>query len=316
MSYELRAGESLGDGVRRVCRDQIQAAIEASKSAPTRDVSAVHGTRRHLKKARAALRLMSCHVRRKDFKREHRRLRNVGRLISEVRDAEVRLGTVQRLRETAITREDQTLQQTEDILSLELDSFFAAFSDWKEEAGEKLTNIRRRMARWHLRELDCKEIRCAVQKTYRNGRRALRDARATPTDENFHEFRKEVKELAAHLRVLRPLDRPTFREFTDDLKTLGEHLGHANDLAFLETRLALLDSGAGEEGMRKLREVIESRREELQRSATVLGRKFYAKRPKDFARRIAKYFERWQDPRRTASANGRRDQPLHAHNVR
>lgn len=92
MSYELRAGEILGDGVRRVCCEQIKCAIEASSAAPRDNVSPVHGTRRHLKKARAALRLMSRHVRPRDFKREHRSLRDVGRVISDVRDAEVRLG--------------------------------------------------------------------------------------------------------------------------------------------------------------------------------------------------------------------------------
>jgi len=318
MSYALRAGESLGDGVRRVCCDQIQEAIEASTSAPKPDVSPVHRTRRHLKKARAALRLMPCHVAPKDFKREHRRLRNVGRLISEVRDAEVRLGTVQQLRETALTHEDRTLQQTEEILSLELESFFAAFSDWKTEAQTKLTGIRRRMAKWHLRELDCKQIRRAVQQTYKEGRRALRKARAKPTADNFHEFRKSVKELAAHLRILRPLHRPTFEKFTDDLKVLGEHLGQANDLAFLETRLTTLNDVAGEEdGLRELCGVIDKRREELQQSASRLGEKFYDERPKEFAARISKYFERWQDSTNASSShNGQRRQPLHIHNGR
>ncbi len=80
MSYELRAEESLGDGVRRVCRRQIALAMEASQSARTERDSPVHRTRKHLKKARAALRLLDGVVARDEFERARKRLRDVARL--------------------------------------------------------------------------------------------------------------------------------------------------------------------------------------------------------------------------------------------
>ena len=53
----------------------------------------MHDTRKHLKKARAALRLVRRQIGRGLFKRQDHRLRDVGRMISEIRDAEVRLET-------------------------------------------------------------------------------------------------------------------------------------------------------------------------------------------------------------------------------
>ena len=297
MSYELQTGEALGEGVRRVCCEQIKCAVEASGSKPKRNVSTVHGTRRHLKKARAALRLMSRHVRPEDFKREHRKLRDVGRLISAVRDAEVRLGTLRHLREQSRMQNDPALQETEDLLALELESFFAAFSDWQQEAQTELSAVRKRMARWHLVHLDCKQIRLAVQNTYKCGRETLATALSEPTADNYHEFRKQVKELSFHVRILRPLHPPTFERMADELKILGEHLGQANDLAFLEDRLVALDGPRAErQGLKKVRTLMSSRREKLQTTASTLGKKFYADRARDFGERIARHFEAWHDP--------------------
>jgi len=80
------------------------------------------------------------------FRRENRRLRNVGRLISEIRDAEVRLQTVKQLREFSRPGGTANLQETEELLAFELDSFLAAFSDWQSEAKTKLTRARDRIA--------------------------------------------------------------------------------------------------------------------------------------------------------------------------
>ncbi len=127
MSYELRAEESLGDGVRRVCRRQIALAMEASQSARTERDSPVHRTRKHLKKARAALRLLDGVVARDEFERARKRLRDVARLLSDIRDAEVRFHTVQQLGHLLQIEEDDVLHDAKAFLGLELDSFLAAF---------------------------------------------------------------------------------------------------------------------------------------------------------------------------------------------
>ena len=77
MSYTLREDEALGDGIRRICCEQIEGALAASTKETNDRDSPVHETRRHLKKARAALRLVSGEVGRDLFQRENRRLRNV-----------------------------------------------------------------------------------------------------------------------------------------------------------------------------------------------------------------------------------------------
>jgi CHAD domain-containing protein len=297
MGYKLREDESLGDGIRRICCEQIEGALAASTTERNGKGSPVHETRKHLKKARAALRLVSGEVGRDLFQRENRRLRNVGRLISEIRDAEVRLQTVKQLREFSRPGRRESLQETEELLAFELDSFLAAFSDWQWEAKTKLIRARDRIAEWPVGGLDCKQVRCTVQRSYKRARKSLMRATRKPTMKNFHSLRKRGKELWYQVRILRPLYPAIMKELADDLKKIGGHLGHAHDLAFLAERLSTITNRGGKRGQRILSGLIDAQQKELQRTAIALAEKFYARRAKKFAGRISEHFSAWEAAR-------------------
>ena len=292
MSYELRQDETLGDGVRRIVCKQIEDAICAGKAEQNGRGSPVHETRKHLKKARAALRLVSGEIERDVWKREDRCLAKVGQLISEVRDAEVRLETVRQLREFARGKK-RSFQETEELLAFELDSFLAAFSEWPQEAEERLRQTLNRIREWPLDELTCKRLRENVQRTYKRGRKALKTAIKKTSIKNLHTFRKHAKELWYQLRILRPLAPAVFRELNDELKTIGQYLGQVHDLAFVAQRLASIGP-ARKQGDRILKGLIDSRETELEDTALALGERFYAERPRQFARRISQYFSAWE----------------------
>ncbi len=252
--------------------------------------SPVHQTRKHLKKARAALRLLRTEVKHACFKREDHRLRDVGRVISDVRDAEVRLETVKRLRDGS--EGSRSFAETEELLEFELDSFLAAFSGWQEEAARKLSLAQSGIAHWQLHRLTRSQICRTVRKSYRKGRRALKHARKSGKASDFHQLRKQVKELSYQMRLLRPLEPVVFSELCHSLKTLGEQLGHAHDLCFVGERLESIGGGEGSKrGRRALKALIDSREEDLLRTAVTLAKRFYSAKPKEFSGRIARYFE-------------------------
>jgi CHAD domain-containing protein len=296
MSYELRVDETLGDGLRRIVCRQIENAIDASKAKQNGRGSPVHETRKHLKKARAALRLVRGEIDRDVWRREARCLGKVGRLISEVRDAEVRLQTVRQLREFARGKK-RSFEETEELLAFELDSFLAAFSEWPQEAEKRLCQVLERIRDWPLDGLTCKCLRENVQRTYKRGRLALKRAIKKTSAENLHAFRKREKELWYQLRLLRPLAPAVFKELNDELKTIGEYLGQVHDLAFVGQRLSSIGP-ARKQGHRILNALIESRTNELQYTAIALGERFYAERPRRFAKRISRYFSDWETAKR------------------
>ncbi|MBA2242474.1 MAG: CHAD domain-containing protein [Chthoniobacterales bacterium] len=296
MSYELRTGETFGRGARRSCRREIARAIEWSQRPADGELSPVHQTRKHLKKARAALRLLSPVVGEKKFASMEKKLKKVAKLLSEMRDAEVRFHTVRQLMATFHLEKDHVLDETETLLGFELESFLAASGDWQGEVAQRLRRLRIRIGDWNTEELNCKQVRWVVQQTYDNGVQALREALDRPTAENFHIFRKAAKELTYQLCLLAPIDRPFLEPHVEALKILSEHLGNAHDLAFLGERLRKLETGAEERSTaRAFFELIGLREKELQLRAATLAEKFYAERVTDFGKRISRRLAGWEE---------------------
>ena len=262
MSYELRQEETLGDNLRRICCKQIEDAIAVAKGEVETDDTPVHEMRKHLKKARAGLRLVRKEIGRGLFRQQDHALRDVGQL--------------------------------EGILILELENFMAAFAEWQTQAVPMLEQAASAVDCWTLGQFNCRELRCAVQASYKQARRALAKATANRTAENFHAFRTKAKTLWYHLRILRPVNPVVLKTLSDDLRSLSDLLGRAHDLSFLGARLRS-EHGKSKwqrEGHRLLA-VIEVSQADLQRGASELAQHFFAERPRDFGCRIATCLQDW-----------------------
>jgi CHAD domain-containing protein len=296
MSYQLRQGQNLGDNLRRICRKQIEAAIAITIGEKKTHDSPVHEVRKHVKKARAALRLVRKEIGRGLFREHDRCLRNVARLTSEIRDAEVRLQTVRQFQGISQHRGRGGYAQLEGMFVLELENFMAAFAEWQTQALPMLEEARANIDYWPLDQFSCKQLRRAVQRTYKGARKALKSAEATPTTENFHHFRTKAKRLWYELRILRPINPVVLRNLSDDLRSLGRLLGRAHDLSFLGDRLRGEDrQAAWEREGHKLLAVIEVSQEDLQRGAAELAEHFFAERPRDFGARLASWLKDWEN---------------------
>src|SRR5262249_6576408 len=223
-------------------------------------------------------------------------LRDVGRLTSEIRDAEVRLQTVRQLREVTHKRGRSSYAKLEAMLALELESFVAAYAGWQAQAVPILEQASTAVNHWTLDQFNCEQLRGAVQASYKEARNALAKATANPTAENFHTFRTKAKRLWYQLRILRPINPVVLKALSDDLRSLGDLLGRANDLSFLGARLrgSKGNSECKSEG-HKLLAVIGVSQADLQRGATELAEHFFAERPRDFGSRVASRLQEWED---------------------
>jgi hypothetical protein len=139
-----------------------------------------------------------------------------------------------------------------------------------------------------------------VQKTYKRGRDALKAAIEKANTKKLHTFRKRAKELDYQLRILRPIAPAVFGELDDELKAIGRCLGQFHDLAFVAERLASIRP-ARKRGDRILNSLIDTREKELEETAIALGERFYAERPRQFSRRIARYFFQMEDDQNSLS---------------
>jgi CHAD domain-containing protein len=259
----------------------------------------VHETRKHLKKARAALRLVREEIGRGLFRRQDQGLRDVGRMISEVRDAEVRLQTVRQLQSVSQKRGRAIYKSLEAMLVLELENFMAAFAEWQTQALPMLASVLAMMDHWALDDFSAGQLRCAVQWSYKRARRALAEAKARPSVETFHELRREAKILWCQLRILRPINQVVLKTVIGQLEAVGDLLGRAHDLSFLGQRLNAERGQADwqKEG-HKLLAVIEVSEADLQRGAAELAERFFSERPRDFGDRVALWLGEWAETRK------------------
>jgi len=289
MGFRLKLREPLPDGLKRVFREQIDSALRLCRHPAKQRGVTVHEVRKHLKKLRAAMRLAVGEVGKNQHAREDRYVREIGRLVSDLRDAQVRLQTLIQLRDEAAKKsEENPFPRIEELLSLERESFSAAFDGWQKLAIPKLERVRERLSKWPLDSISWKQICGAVENIYQRGQRGLAKTIKKPVPENFHEWRKRVKDLWYQLRILQPLNRVVLEKIAADAEVLSELMGREHDLDFL---LARLEKESGDEALRgelaQLHKVIRKQGKRLRRNALELGRRFYAEPSKAFAKRIS-----------------------------
>jgi CHAD domain-containing protein len=303
MSYRLKSGEVPSQGLKRIFRQEIQAALAQCRHPAKERGGTVHETRKHLKKLRAALRLTAAGAGKSRQVREDNCLRDIGKMVSELRDAHVRLQTLVHLRdETLKGGAKDPFPRIEELLSMERESFSAAFAGWQRQAIVKLEAAGHRISKWPLGDLNWKQVCAAVAKSYRRGRGALARALKKSTPKNLHDWRKKVKELLYQLRLLQPLNHVVLDEIAADAQTLGQLLGRGHDFTFLLNRLDREEGDRRLESERAhLQKLIRKFTRRSQRDAMELGRRFYAEPPKAFARRISIFIDAWVSKKKRRS---------------
>jgi CHAD domain-containing protein len=294
MGFRLKLREPLPDGLKRVFCEQIECALQLCRHPAKERGVTVHEVRKHLKKLRAAMRLGTSEVGKNQHAREDRCVRKIGRLVSDLRDAQVRLQTLIQLKDkTSKGSGENHFPRIEELLSLERESFSAAFAGWQKQAIPQLERVEARLTKWPLEGLTWKQICGAVAKIYKRGQRGLAKTINDPEPENFHAWRKRVKDLWYQLRILQPLNRVVLEEMAHDAKVLGELLGREHDFAFLLERL---EKESGDQALcdelAQLQKLIRKRGKRLRTNTLELGRRFYAEPAKAFAKRISTFISK------------------------
>src|SRR5438045_7759866 len=222
MGFRLKLREPLPDGLKRVFREQIESALQLCLHPAKQRGVTVHEVRKHLKKLRAAMRLAMGQVGKNCHRKEDRCVRNIGRLVLDLRDVQVRLQTFIQLRDKAARNSgQQCFPRTEELLVLERESFSAAFAGWQKEAIPQLENVKARLMAWPLDDLNWRQICNAACKIYGRGQRALAKTNDDAGSESFHAWRKRVKDAWYQLRILQPLNRTILKQMAQDAEVLG-----------------------------------------------------------------------------------------------
>jgi CHAD domain-containing protein len=291
--FALLGDERVGEGLRRMALGQLELAID---SLDGRDTSLspqerVHEARKALKRLRALLRLVKDEIGEQAYSRESAVVRSAGKRLSQARDAEVLLHTLDDLveRQPKALGRRRGVQRLRARLAHECEGAAElALSESTAHPGlqEDLSAMRGRVAAWELAEPGGIEaIEPALERLYRSGRQRMRRAERAggPGGRRLHEWRKRVKDLRYAAEMLQRKQEPAGKRLRDRVGAepdkrerkrakkakakfiaqaarraddLGELLGQEHDLMVLAQRVraeakATRASGAPGPGTRK-----------------------------------------------------------------
>lgn len=285
MAFCLHARESVRDGVRRIgleLIDSILADLRAGMN-PTR----IHETRKRCKMLRALLRLARGGLDAKIRRASNIRWRDLGRDLGRARDAEARLDTFHEV----VTRPNACRDLAR---RLESEAESARRANVDAAALKRLTARvnagRRAWVRLPFNHHGWRIIEPGLRESYREAHEALRAIRDDSPDEAFHEWRKCVKTLWYHTRLLGKVRPKKLKPFAETLEQIAELLGEDHDLTLLHAHASEHDGHT----LDMLDPLIAHRRRKLHRKAMALAEPLFDHRPRAFAQKIKGWWQVWR----------------------
>ena len=235
MTYHFKPDLPLTENLRRVADDQIGSALDSLSDEGELEPR-VHDVRKRMKKLRGLIRLVRPGLG-KQYKAENTEFRDIARLFSDLRDAQVLTQTLGGLAEKA---GDDSLAP---LIAWSTERRDAMLHEHDlpgriEEAATRLEDARKRSSAWPVEGTSHEVIAGGLKKTYGRARKCWRKAGRDPGDaELLHEWRKRVKYHWYHCRLLREAWPETMHARIDTLDELSGALGDDHDLVVLRAAL-------------------------------------------------------------------------------
>ena len=291
MAYRLKRREGIASGVRRIVAEELARAIDELEGRRSEDAAtAVHEARKHLKKARAAIRLVRYDLGADLRRSENAALRDAQALLSGVRDADVLLETLARLNNVSDGRLPAgAVRALRGALRQRRNA--ARRNEDRTGAIAELQAVQGRLDGWPLHDESFTTAANGLRRIYRDGRRAQQAAYQTDAAEPWHEWRKRVKDLWYAARILRPVAPLELGAVVDEADQLAELLGDFHDLAVLRAALDDHPEATTDQQAEYLRAAIDDAATDLRRRAVPLGLRLYAEPPQRFIERVEAYWD-------------------------
>lgn len=297
MAYRFKAGESVPEGVRRIAQEEIESAIQQlSKRGTARD-EAIHEARKSVKKLRALLRLMRPELG-AAYRAESDNLRKIGRTLSEFRDAGAIIETFDSLREKYRDqlRGHSLLSIRRGLLASKHDTETGAKLDGiLARTSATLARAAKRVKLWPLAEDGFPAIAPGMAQTFRKGRETLKTVQKHPRPENYHEWRKRVKDHWYHIRLIENVWTDVMQAYEGSLKNLETWLGDDHNLVLLREKVLAEPAKYGTEAdINRFVSLVDRYQKELRDNSLSIGERIYHDKPRDFILRMDDLWATWQ----------------------
>jgi CHAD domain-containing protein len=284
MSYHFDPSQSLEEGLRLIAADQLDKARMAIDQAQEEPEEGIHDLRKRMKKLRGLVRLLRPGLG-EDYARLNAEFRDIARMFSDIRDAQMLTDTVAALSDGAAADHlAPVMEWADDRRTAVLGA--VGLDELLHDAGERVGRLRNAVSDLTVEE-PVDALRGGLKKTYGRARDRYDEACHTTDPDVLHRWRKRTKYHWYHVRLLKKAWPKAMKARAKALDKLSDRLGLDHDVIVL---LATVDA-EGDDIPKAAREhlhaVAASRRQALLAPAMTEGARLFSEKPKAHARRLS-----------------------------
>jgi CHAD domain-containing protein len=311
MSFKVKRKEAVPDSLSRIARKGVEKAL---KSCEKEELESIHATRKQIKRLRALLRLVRRQAGNKQVEEILDCLRDAAGYLAPPRDAHVQSEALKQLLGRKRPRKSsERLNAIRAELERNCHEEAARFRQQKSarQVYAILKRVPAKFKKLNFKHEGWSALGPGMKKTYHAAREARECAVRDPAAENFHEWRKRVKDLLYHVEFLQPIWPEQMCALAAELDSLGELLGDDHDLHMLrQTAIKKSVKPEVDAETAELFALIDPRQKELRANALKLGNRILREKPSDFCDRLHGYWKIWK------SKHHKRDQRASARSKR
>lgn len=292
--FEVRHATCGARGMRDLLQRQVETALAQLPQRQASDEQ-IHSARKHMKAARATLRLLRPMLSEVAYGRENRTLRDAARVLSAARDDTVLLQTLNELtRQTKGSGKRRRLSEFRARLQRDASRRRSELvRHGLRQSAARLRSALTMVDSWPTPPEDWKPVYRSLRDSYRKGRHCARGNAQHATGPTLHEWRKRTKYLRNQLELIAPVQHASVEAMSSKLHELSDHLGAEHDLAVLGELAHRSSRQLGRKTDTALQKRIAKRRRKMCKRALAVGLPIYAEKPGHFERRLRQYFRCW-----------------------
>ena len=303
MAYRFKLHEPIDEGIRRIVGEQVLRASQELDCSGEVPPTAIHNTRKAIKRLRALLRLARSAFGARTYHARDASLRDIAAALSSTRDDDVIKETIGKL-ETHFGDDGVRILAPlqSQVRSAGVKPRFKIHQ--AREISERLARENELFAKLDF-HADLSTLERGLQKSYGRAVKALAGADDQPEDEAFHDLRKTVQ---CHWRQMALMSRgwpEYFKVRVDAARDLSQILGDEHDLSMLRTYTAAQkDLCAGSRA--PIARMARARQEELRHEALSRAKLLLPEPAKPFAKRMTAYWATGRDLEATVGRDQRK----------
>jgi CHAD domain-containing protein len=314
MALVLKRKECLRKGLQRISEKRLRGVLNTI-SQDSLTAKPVHEVRKAIKSLRATLRLTREALSTQARKARNQALRDLADRFSGPRDAAVMSAAFEKTYRESLTADFRPesrphwASQLQQGLTRQANAVIPAES--YQGAADEVRRLKGQMLPFEnfdyrggssgpsAKDDWAETIEQGLKKTYRQGRRLLRQIAAVPkpTDEQWHALRKRAKDLGYQLVLLKKVKG--IKPLMARLDKLGSVLGDARDLSLLRDYLYKIRDKrefplVEQPSFHRLMNQIDQQCQSFHRRALSVAKQVYRCRKKNFTDRVEKRWRRWK----------------------